>query len=326
MPCIIGQDVTTERLAGLLSENREVVFSASADARKLVDNLLGRYNPGKTTDESLYLTAYSGDHVRVDRQGRDSVILNTPCLSLCWFIQPDLLLKMFDEESLSASGFLPRLLICQTKAAPRRIEGEAQILSESVCAGWMQLIGDLLANFHAADKPYTVTPSPEALGVLNDYHNRIVDRRADDLADVGAFAARYAENAWRVAVLLHAVEWGSEASQARLSKETASNAVRIVEWFASSQLAILAKGRHAAAAKVADEVLELLEHNRERKGLDSITARDVHRARITATPDAAKALLARMEAEGLLCAEEITPPRGGKSMRIYRAVKNPVPE
>jgi hypothetical protein len=325
MPCIIGQDVTTERLAGLLRDNREVLLSASADARKLVDNLLGRYNPGKTTDESLYLSAYSGDYVRVDRQGRDSVILNSPCLALCWFVQPDLLIKLFDEESLSASGFLPRLLLCQTNAAPRRIESEPQILSDSVCGQWAQLIGDLHANFHAADKPHTVTPSPEALAVLNVYHNRIVDRRADDLADVGAFAARYAENAWRVAVLLHAVQWGSEASQAQLSEETGSNAVRIVEWFASSQLAILAKGRHAAAAKVADEVLELLEHNRERKGLDSITARDVHRARITATPDAAKALLARMEADGLLCGEEITPTRGGKTMRIYRAVTNPIP-
>ncbi len=168
MPCIIGQDVTTERLAGLLRDNREVLLSASADARKLVDNLLGRYNPGKTTDESLYLSAYSGDYVRVDRQGRDSVILNSPCLALCWFVQPDLLIKLFDEESLSASGFLPRLLLCQTNAAPRRIEGEPQILAESVRAGWMQLIGDLLANFHAADKPHTVTASPEALAVLND--------------------------------------------------------------------------------------------------------------------------------------------------------------
>ena len=43
MPCIIAQNVTTERLAVLLRDNREVVFSASADARKLVDNLLGRY-------------------------------------------------------------------------------------------------------------------------------------------------------------------------------------------------------------------------------------------------------------------------------------------
>ena len=110
----------TERLAVLLRDNREVVFSASPDARKLVDNLMGRYNPGKTTDESLYLQAYSGDFVRVDRQGRDAVVLNRPCLALCWFVQPDLLATMLDEQSLSVSGFLsaPAGLPHQRRAAP----------------------------------------------------------------------------------------------------------------------------------------------------------------------------------------------------------------
>ncbi len=325
MPCIIAQDVTTERLAVLLRDNREVVFSSSPDARKLVDNLMGRYNPGKTTDESLYLQAYSGDFVRVDRQGRDAVVLNRPCLALCWFVQPDLLATMLDEQSLSVSGFLPRLLVCHTNAAPRRIEGEAQILSESVRGQWTQLVGDLLATFHAADKPHVITPTPAAVAVFTDFHNSIVDRRAIDLADVGAFAARYAENAWRLAVVLHAAQWAGDAGSESLTAETAANAVRVVEWFAASQLDILAKGRHAAAAKVQDEVLELLESNRQRKSQDFTTAREVHRARITATADAAKALLARMEADGLLVAEDIAPAHGGKTTRIYRAVKNPVP-
>lgn len=325
MPCIIAQDVTTERLAVLLRDNREVVFSASADARKLVDNLLGRYNPGKTTDESLYLSAYSGDFVRVDRQGRDAVILNKPCLALCWFIQPDLLTTMLDEQSLSASGFLPRLLVCHTNAAPRRIQGEAQSLSESVLGKWTQLIDDLFTTFYVADKPRCVTPTPEAVAVLNDFHNRIVDRRAADLADVGAFAARYAENAWRLSVVLHAAQWATHAGNEPLAAETTANAVRVVEWFAASQLDILAKGRHASAVKLEEEVLELLEINRERKAQEYTTAREVHRARIVASADAAKALLARMETDGQLVAEDITPAHGGKTTRVYRAVQNPVP-
>ncbi len=325
MPCIIAQDVTTERLAVLLRDNREVVFSASADARKLVDNLMGRYNPCKTTDESLYLSAYSGDFVRVDRQGRDTVVLNRPCQALCWFIQPDLLATMLDEQSLSVSGFLPRLLVCHTNAAPRRIEGEAQMVSESVRGQWSQLIADLLATFHAADEPHRITPMPEAVAVLNDYHNSIVDRRATELADIGAFAARYAENAWRLSDVLHAAQWAADAGNQPLAAETAANAIRVIEWFGASQREILAKGRLAAATKVQDEVLKLLESNRQRKGQDFITVREVHRARVKATADEARALLARMEVDGLLVGEDITPPHGGKTTRIHRAVKNPVP-
>jgi hypothetical protein len=33
-----------------------------------------------------------------------------------------------------------------------------------------------------------------------------------------------------------------------------------------------------------------------------------------------------MEADGLLVGENVTPSGGGKTTRIYRAVKNPVPE
>ena len=325
LPCILAQDVTTERLAVLLRDNREVAFSASADARKLVDNLLGRYNPGKTTDESLYLSGYSGDYLRVDRQGRESVVLNKPCLSLCWFVQPDLLATMLDATSLSASGFLPRLLLCDTRATPRRIEGEPQILSTFVCDQWSQLVADLLATFHAADQPHGITATPEAIAALRDYHNRIVDRRAVDLADVGGFAARYAENAWRVAVVLHAGLYGATAGQHAMDPETATNAVRVVEWFAAAQLEILAKGRHQAAAKMEEEVLDLLDLNRERKQLDFLTVRDVQRARIMANAEAARALLVRMESAGILVGEDIRPAGGGKPTRIFRCPKNPVP-
>ena len=160
---------------------------------------------------------------------------------------------------------------------------------------------------------------------MNDFHNRIVDRRAADLADVGAFAARYAENAWRLSVVLHAGWHGAHAHSHALELTTAENAVRVVEWFAASGLDILAKGRHAAASKQEDEVLELIESNRQRKAQDFTTARYVHRARITSTPDAARALLDHMERAGLLVGEDITPPHGGKTTRVYRAVKNPVP-
>ena len=326
MPCVVAQDVTTEKLAVLLRDNAEVVFSASADARKVVQNLMGRYNALQTSDESLHLSGYSGDFVRVDRQGRDAVVLHRPCLSLCWLVQPDLLATMLGEDSLSASGFLPRLLICDTRARPQRIEGEAPALPESIRAAWWQLVADLLANYHAAASPFRIEPTPAALACLTEFHNAVVDRRIGDLADVGAFAARYAENAWRMAVTFHAALYGADAHSRPLDAETAGNAVRVVEWFAAAQLDILSKARRQAASKVEDEVLELISANRDRKGQDFTTAREVQRARIVATAEAAHALLARMESSGLLSGEDVAPPNGGKPTRIFRLIRNPVPE
>ena len=47
---------------------------------------------------------------------------------------------------------------------------------------------------------------------------------------------------------------------------------------------------------------------------------------MTATAEAAKGLLGRMEADGLLNGEDIKPEHGGKTTRIFRRTQNPVPE
>ena len=100
-----------------------------------------------------------------------------------------------------------------------------------------------------------------------------------------------------------------------------------MEWFAKEQLNILARSRRQVVEKLETEVLELIEAFQSRKSIDFITARDVHRARIVSSAPAAAALLAKMETEGLLIGEDVRPPHGGKTTRIFRAAgnKNPVP-
>ncbi|MGO9585165.1 MAG: DUF3987 domain-containing protein [Limisphaerales bacterium] len=325
-PVLLAQDATTERLTAMVEEQGEVLFSASSDCRKVVDNLMGRYSANKSTDESFYLAGYSGDHVRVDRGSRPPVNLRRPCLGLLWFGQPDLVESMLAADSLRASGFLPRLLLCHSHAVPQRIEGEPEIISESILADWSSLVSDLLGSYHQPATQHVLQPTPEARQRLVDYHNAIVERRHAELRDVTGFAARWAEQAWRLAVVLHAGLHGTEAHTHPLDSATAENAVRLADWFADEQLDILAKGRHEAARKIEEQVLEHIQDRADRQKIDYTTAREVHRARITATADAAKALLAQMETDGLLVAEGIAPAHGGKTTRIYRAVKNPVPE
>jgi hypothetical protein len=327
-PQIVVQDCTVEKLAVVLRDNRECAFSASSDARKLIENLLGRYNPGKTSDESLYLTSFSGDMVRVDRQGRDPVVLQQPCLVLCWAVQPDLLGVMFDHDSLSVSGFLPRVLVANTRAALQRIQdGDNPGIPEPIRDSWARLLQSLLATFRDASAPARIEPEPAALAALNDFHNRIVDRRLSDLADVGTFAARYAENAWRLSLVFHAAFHGADAGRHPLAAETARNAIAVIEWFVAQQLDILARSRRQAAEAKETEVLELLEKRRARHGVDHVNARDVHRARIMPTSQAAQALLKQMESDGLLRGEDVHREQGGRPTRIYRPVSgiNPIP-
>ena len=75
------------------------------------------------------------------------------------------------------------------------------------------LIFSLLETYRLAPERFTIEPTSEALEALNDHHDAIVKRRRGELRDVTSYAARWNEQAWRIAVCLHAGTHGSQAHE-----------------------------------------------------------------------------------------------------------------
>ena len=311
-PRLCCEDVTTEKLAVMFANNQEQLASISPDAGSIVNLLLGRYNKLDRTDEGIYLKAFSGDPCRVDRQGRDPVLLKQPCLVALWLVQPDKVETLLGKTELTEGGLIPRLLICHTRALPRPIEGEEVGIPTETVNAWLMLIGKLIKTFRMVEKPFTIRPMPEVVQMMKEHYNQIVERRLSDLRDVTTFAARWNEQAWRIAVCLHAGKHGEDAGGKTLEVETAASATVLADWFAVEQLRILARGREAARRVKCDEVLALLA---ERP--NGITARDVQRKRIVLQADEARLLLAQMEADGDLSGEDSRPQTGGHVTRIF---------
>ncbi len=305
------EDVTSEKLAVMLAHNQEQLASLSPDAGSIVNNLLGRYSKLDRTDEGIYLKAFSGDNCRVDRQGREPVLLQRPCLAALWLVQPDKVETLLAKAELTDGGMIPRLLVCHTRAMPVPIvDGVEGIPAETVNA-WAALVDSLIETFRMAGEPFTIEPMPEARRMMNEHHNRIVERRLAELRDVTTYAARWNEQAWRIAVCLHAGLHGEDAGGQMLSADTAASAIALADWFAGEQLRILARGRHAARRAKRDEVLALLADNPK-----GITARMVQLKRITDTADEAHALLASMEPEELT-GKDSMPKDGGHITRTF---------
>jgi hypothetical protein len=296
----------------LLAQNDEQLASISADAGSIVNNLLGRYNKLNRTDEAIYLKAFSGDYCRVDRQARDPVTLQRPCLVALWFVQPDKVESLLAERSLTDGGLIPRFLVCHTRALPRPEADGIQGIPPSTAEAWHKRVQQLVQTFRLAHEPFTIEPTPEARLMLRNHFNRIVERRLGDLRDVATYAARWNEQAWRIAVCLHAGLHGADAGGHPLSADTAASAIALTDWFAEEQLRILARGRHAARRATRDEVLELLADTPK-----GVTGRDVQRARIVDTSEEADTLLAQMEVDGELTGKSSKPATGGHVTRIF---------
>ena len=316
-PALCCEDVTTEKLAVMLSKNGEQIASLSPDAGSIVNNILGRYSKLDRTDEGIYLKAFSGDNCRVDRLGRKPVLLNKPCLSALWLVQPDKVETLLGKTELTDGGLIPRILICYTRAMPRPIVEGVEGIPDATADAWRNLVYTLIQTFRQPGEeepsgPFTIQTASNAWQMMKEHYNGIVDRRLADLRDVTSFAARWTEQAWRIAVCLHAGLHGEQAGERMLSAETAADAITLADWFAGEQLRILSRGREKARRAKRNEVLELLADTPK-----GITARDIQRGLGIVTADEARALLAQMEADGELPHRESKPEGGGHVTLIY---------
>jgi|GEM_PF-523308 len=259
-PAWSTEQATKEAIESLFAiSTRETLASLSAEARGAVDVLMGRYR--EATDEGIFLAGYSGDHVKIHRKGSPPVVLAHPCLSLLWMLQPDKLRELLESAAMSESGLMPRFLIADTKAEPQEEPEERHCIPETVKAAWAGLIHTLLDEYHEPDvKARVIQTEREAGKMLRDYTNEIVQRRkrGNDLEDVSIYAARWAENAWRLCVVLHTATHGGDAWREDLSAGTAAKAVRLMRWFASQQLRLLASGREDKLAKRLEKLREVL--------------------------------------------------------------------
>ena len=204
-----------------MASRDETLASLSADAGAVVNNILGRYSKLGRTEENIYVKAFSGDYCKVDRIGRKSIVLKNPCLTVLLLVQPDKVESLLAESQLTEGGFIPRLDICHTDAEPMEIINNGCSIPDHVSSRYRDLIYSLMKFYRMSSNLYIVEPTTEALERMNKYHNDIVVRRKSDLKDINSFAARWAEKAWRRAVVLHAGTYGVEAHKVKLSLDTA---------------------------------------------------------------------------------------------------------
>lgn len=190
---IACDDVTTEKLLSILYENENGVILHADELTDFLGNL-NRYNNGDNTPK--YTKIWSGDAVRVDRKGDESLRIDDPFLSILSATQPVNLPRVFAKHA--GTGFISRWLFCLPDAAPEtRIEPN-------------RIFYDYWANMVARLRKMPeirLAFDEDAKYMLNEFDQRIkeetaynVERKQNEIAD---YMIKQCYNIRRLAGIVH---------------------------------------------------------------------------------------------------------------------------
>lgn len=294
-PRLICEDVTIQQLACLLQQNDETMALISTDAGEVTNNLLGRYNKLDRADDALIVKAFTMEPQLVDRKGRPSVSLKHPSLTLLLMIQPDKLASLLHSRQLVEGGFLPRCLMARIDGELEHWRTGVRDITPSIRSAYTKHLTDMTNALRLGKQRHTIQVAPEAQEILMSYANEVIDLRMAPSSRLDSFRARWAEQACRLSVVLHAAKWGPEAAKQVLDADTARAGVSLARWFARQQERLLGAGE-------ADELQQVLTglRNLARQKTEGFTSRDVCRAGVCDNADDAKRYLVTFVAKGIL--------------------------
>lgn len=316
---IVTSDITSQKALELMSRNGGALMVLASDARSMANIIGGRHESGGRTDDALWVSAYSVvEDVDQDRISRPGASVARPCVALVLLIQPDIFCEYWKKDALLRGGLLGRCLTCRTASLHEFVSEERMEFPAGVAEAYEQRLHELLQTYRMKPgEPFITKVTSEALKVIIAYTNRTIERARDGefSSTEQPFASRWAENAWRMALVFHAVEHGAHAHTVPVSGETARCAVAVVSWYAIQQMEILAEGIKDVDGDRTIKVLNLLTRG------SHITASVVKKAKICPTTEEATALLDSLVEEGLLERLRSNAP-GRPTVRYSRTQKN----
>lgn len=108
LPTVIVGDCTAESVGRLLAQNNGKLGLFSSEGG-IFSTLSGRYSSGIPNFEIL-LKAYSGDHYKLHRIGREPEVIKCPCLAIGLTVQPAVFDNLKCYDYMNDTGLLGRFL------------------------------------------------------------------------------------------------------------------------------------------------------------------------------------------------------------------------
>lgn len=189
-------DITTEKLSSALSENGRTAILSSEGG--IFDLLAGLYS--KNVNIDVFLKAYSGDTIRVDRIGRPSESIKDPALTILLTVQPNVISGMMSNRTFRGRGLTARFLYCMPRSLVGKRRFNTTPISYEAKQRYREIIEDMLDEDKA--EPELITLSPEAVKLLEDFSVSLEPKLRGEYADISDWAGKLVGNVLRLAGIL----------------------------------------------------------------------------------------------------------------------------
>ena len=277
---LFSDDVTPEALAELMEQQDERIAIVSAEGGLLDSIAGGRYSDG-LVNLDVYLKAYSGDFMRVNRKGKRTIHLDHPALTVCLMAQPRVIKAAAANELLRARGFLGRFLFSWPQSLTGYRSPGQKAADKGAVKAWDALMLSLLQvrDVRGAGRKID-TPVVEldemASAAMLDFEREIERQLApgEDLSHVVDWASRLPGQVIRIAGCLAAADCGGVPPVITLPHF--ERAVKIGRYHLEHAQRTFAAAEQEQATDAAMDVWARI-HKAGFTTADGFTKRDLHR-------------------------------------------------
>lgn len=228
--CHVVVNTTIEALIGAMRDNPQGVILYSDE----IDSLLSNFNRYNGSDESYFLSAFSGTPFKYTRKSNDEhIFLSNPYCSIIGGTQPGLLAEQFGGKRIM-NGFSSRFLKVYPQIERMPLWGESG-MPEDVMAEWHRIIQKVASyNWEGKESERVLTFSLEARQMLcrwkEEVNNRIYTATYSEA--VKATCGKLDIYLMRFSLIIQVMK---DICSGTLSSEVNSNstasAIRLVEYF-----------------------------------------------------------------------------------------------
>jgi len=169
-PRLLADDATPEKLVEILSQQGGRLALVSTEGG-LFGMMTGRYSDKTNLD--VYLGAWSGDTIRVDRVERGSLIVRNPHLSVGLTVQPDVIARIGKNKELVGRGLTARFMyVIPADTVGHRSKSRRSTYDDKIAQRYERSLLDLAHRLPELDDSELVLEmSPAAVQRFNEWQD-----------------------------------------------------------------------------------------------------------------------------------------------------------